>query len=160
MKNGSRTSVVIVWTIILGITQTPHPASSESDIQIQSIRLLPFRQQDHGKFIEVCFSRPLERRGRLYFEGRIETKDGKSVDNVDHNEIITNSFSTEPPIPCHRLNLFVYFVFRHSPPEVRNIVEKSVNPGNVRRLEFSIFGDRGFIMQERVLLDKKVFENL
>jgi hypothetical protein len=69
-----------------------------------SVKILPYNASEHGKFVEVCLDRPLQKEERYEFEFQIETKHGT-------RQQCSGSFADayrETPKKCKRYNMFVH----------------------------------------------------
>lgn len=104
-----------------------------------SAKVHPYKPEERGKFVEICFDRALERREEYSLSFDLLTRQDATL---NCNGTLVDSFG-EKPSACQRFNVFVYCVGRHTPPEKRAIADKEIRPGNVRAVTVRLYRTSG-----------------
>lgn len=107
--------------------------------ELVSAKVYPYKPEERGKFVEICFDRALERREEYSLEFDLLTRQDATL---TCNGTLVDSFG-EKPSACQRFNVFVYCVGQRTPPEKRAIADKEIRPGNVRAVTVRLYRTSG-----------------
>lgn len=95
----------------------------------------PYEPSERGKFVEVCLNRSLELNESYEFTMTFLTTAGNSQ---QCSGILANGLG-QPPRACHRMNVFVYCLTRHSSEAERAIVYDEMNTGMIQALTLRLW---------------------
>jgi hypothetical protein len=105
--------------------------------RLERAAFLPYEPEERGKFVELCFDRPLRPREYYPFKMKIAASGGAQFECHNYVSYDISAHAAQPT--CHRYNLFVSCLGgRHTPPEQRAAMDTQVHPAMVQRLDFQI----------------------
>ena len=132
-------------------------------ISIQSVSLLPYSEEDIGKFIYICLSRNLQESEKIQIRAIFVTKSAKKFDRTF---VIYGPSGLDRKTKCKKKNLFLTLDnlsrlsgrLRSSEVRAREILKNHVVAGNIRSLEVRLGDNLNQASQN--ILDQKTLHDL
>jgi hypothetical protein len=120
---------------------------SQKNVNVTSINIAPYIQNEGGKFMTICLSEPLENRETIYVKFVFLSKENETSE-------YESTFYGEDK-KCIKFNIFVYLLYRNSNKKEKDFLRNHLNYGNIKTLNIEIFDD-----YEGRSLFKGTFNNL
>ena len=139
-----------------------HTACGRAPINIQSVNLFPYREEEVGKFIRVCLSRHLKENEEIQVRAIFKTKTAKIFDRTF---VIYGPSGLDKKTKCKTTNLYLTLDrlsrlagrLKSSEVRARDILRNHVVAGNILSLEVRL-GDNLNQANQKILDQKMLFD--
>ena len=104
-------------------------------IKVTSVTIAPYRAEERGKFINMCFNETIRKNDKLYVNLHFESNTGKTF---KYGTVFYGDGKS-----CERFNVFVKLSHRHSTDVETDFLRNHLNKGNIKKLDIEVLNKYG-----------------